>query len=172
MSVPTRIARPCGVLARVGALMLAGLLVMTVIAGCAGFGSERVENVFDEVVLTSPARANECIFGCAAARTPTGFERHAPGGTDPQAGKVVDYECVASDLGDPWEESGLAAADGAGEDPREASLDVTADDAREERNRSLGALNDQRHDLELRHMRVQENLREVVVLSLEAQTDE
>ncbi|MGI6216384.1 MAG: hypothetical protein ACOYIK_02110 [Coriobacteriales bacterium] len=123
--MPTCITRPFGALARIGALALACLLVMIAIAGCSGVGSNGVENVFDEIVLTSPTSANESIFGSVEAQTPTGFEQLAPSGTDPHAGEVVVYEYVGSDLGDPWEESGLGSVDDAGEDPREASLDAT-----------------------------------------------
>lgn len=124
MSLPARITRPHDVLARIGALALAGLLVMTALAGCSGFGSKRVENVFDQIVLTSPTEANASMFGRVVAEVPTGFEQQTLGGLDPHANKVVYYEYVGSDLGDPWEGSALADVDDAGEAPEEASVVV------------------------------------------------
>lgn len=124
MSMSIRITKPQGTLARVAVLALATLLAMTALTGCSVFGVNRVENVFDEIVLTSPTEANASIFGSVVSKSPTDFEQHAPGGLDPDADKVVYYEYAGSDLGDPWEESALANVDYAGKIQEETSLTV------------------------------------------------
>jgi hypothetical protein len=124
MSMPSRITRPRGNLARIGALALACLFIVTALAGCSVFGVKGVENVFDEIVLTSPTEANASIFDSVVSQSPTDFEQQTPGGLDPNAGKVVYYEYVGSDLGDPWEQSALTEMDDAGEVPEDASLVV------------------------------------------------
>jgi hypothetical protein len=124
MSMPTDITRPRGILACIGALVLAALLVIAALAGCSSLGVKGVENVFDEIILTSPTEANASTFGSVVSQSPTDFEQQAPGGLDPDAGKVVYYEYVGSDLGDPWEQSTLADVDDSSEVREEPSIDV------------------------------------------------